>query len=133
MAKASADISRDANNAVNEAARVVNEASSRVIDGTKAAAEVTRSYVGDSTEVSSKVLSSWMTAAESTMNVTFELQNAMISSGMSVMDTAMKSNRAMVEQWVGITQQMQHAAVEACRASVHATEQLAEIASPPRK
>jgi hypothetical protein len=133
MPRANTEISQDAMNAVNEAARVVNETSNRVIDGTKAAAEVTRSYVGDSTQVSSKMLSTWMAASESALNVVFELQNAMLASSMSFMDTATKSNRALIEQWVSMAQQMQHASVEACRAYIHASEQLADIGSPTKK
>jgi hypothetical protein len=92
-------------------ADVTNESPRRV------AAEAARGLLDDSSEVGRKLFNAWVTGAEATLKATFELQNASLAAG-----------RSLLQQWDCVAQQAQEATLDAFHAQARPATRVHETA-----
>jgi len=74
----------------------------------------------------------WVAGAEATFKGTFELQNASLAAGVALLEAAISSQQAVLQQWTTGAKEAQQAALEAFRAQVRATSRLFDQAPTGR-
>jgi hypothetical protein len=99
------------------------EARRRTAAGARAAAEGTA-------DLSRKLFDAWVEGAEAALRASFELQNASLSAGLSLLEATAATERTALQQWDAAAHQAQQAALEAFRAQVRAARRVAEASQP---
>jgi hypothetical protein len=107
---------------VNEAVRATVEASRRTIHNTQEAARFSRDLLEQSSGANRKLFAAYTTGMTAGLNATFALQNAALSAGVSLLETAASSNRELAKQFTATAQQAQQATMEAWQAGTHAAD-----------
>ncbi len=115
---------------VNDAVRATVEASRRTIQSTQDATRLTRDLLDQSTEVSRKLYGAYTTGLTAGIKAAFEVQNAALSAGLTLLDTAAASNRQAAQQLAETARQAQQATLDAWQAGIHATDKLAAGKQP---
>jgi hypothetical protein len=112
------------NEATSEAMRATSEASRRTLQGAQDAMRTTQAYMVKSTEGTRKLFNAYAQGVEAALKGSFEVQNALMAAGMSVLDASTNSSRGVVQQWTEATQQAQQATLEVWQAGVGAGDRL---------
>jgi hypothetical protein len=71
-------------------------------------------------EAGRKVFDAWTSGVEASLRAVFEVQNAALSTGRSLMDASTDSSRNVVQQWTEATHQAQQATLEVWQAGFRA-------------
>ncbi len=114
-----------ATESVNEAVRATVEASHRTIQSTQETARFSRELFEQSTEASRKLFAAYTTGVTAAIKATFEVQNAVLSVGLSLFESATTSNRELAQQLAQATRQAQQATLDAWQAGIRAADKLA--------
>jgi hypothetical protein len=107
---------------VKEAVRATIEASHRTIHSQQEAARFSRDLFEQSTEASRKLFAAYTTGVTAGIEATFEVQNAALLAGVSLLETAATSNRDLAKHITDTAHQAQQATLEAWQAGVHAAD-----------
>jgi hypothetical protein len=91
-------------------------------DAGRRAAEAGRAYLEEMSDVNRKLFSAWASGAEATLKATLEAQNAALTAGLSLLNSAGSHSQAAGEQLADVARQAQQAALEAFQATVRAAE-----------
>ena len=100
------------------------------------AREATRQGVEQSYTISRQVLDAWTTSTEATLKASFDLQNAAIAAGRSLLGPADNYNQALYKQWADTVGLAQKATLDALNATKRLTNQFepkVEGKEPPAK
>ena len=109
----------EATRAVNEASRAAAEASRRAVERqADATVEIFSAFWDQSLEANRQVVRAWSSGAEAAWQTAFDLQNAMLSTGLAFMEAGLRTNQQLM--------------LEPVRAGARAAEKLAESAKPGR-
>lgn len=116
-------------NTFDEAARTAREASRRVAEGAaeafRNAGQASMHSAQQGAAVNREVFNAWRASTEATMKATFELKNAAINAGLSLIEATGSGSRAMLDQWVDTVQQAQQRTIEAWQSSMRAADDMA--------
>ena len=91
---------------------------------TENAAEVARFSAGQGAKINRQVMDAWAASTDATLQATFELQNAAIAAGRTVLEATGNGNLALFQQWADVVRQAQQATLDAWQASKEATEKM---------
>jgi hypothetical protein len=80
-------------------------------------------------EASRKMFDAWASGMEASLRAAFEVQNAALSSGHSLMDASTNSSRNVVQQWTEATREAQQATLEVWQAGFRAAMQYSGLAN----
>ena len=83
--------------------------------------------------MSKQVLDVWATSTEATLKASFDLQNAVIDAGRSLMGPAGNPNQAMYQQWADSVRMAQKATLDALEATKKLTKQFEPKTEPGAK
>ena len=92
-----------------------------------AAAQVTRPYLDEPTEMNRCLFAAWLAGTEATVRALFDVQNAAFRAGFVLFDAALSSNCTALQHWVDVTRQSQQAIWEAWRTSIRVGDQMTGI------
>jgi hypothetical protein len=81
------------NEATSEAMRATSEASHRSLQGAQDAMRTMRAYLEESTEANRKLFNTYAQGVEAAIKGSFEVQNAVFTAGMSILDASTTSSR----------------------------------------
>ena len=122
-----AETAQNGQSAVNEAARVAADASRRAADSARTTSQALRAYADQTREANRALYSAWTANVEASLRTAFDIQNASITAGLSMVDAAMAGNRGLAQQWAETTtKQAQQATLTGVRAGLSATQQIWE-------
>jgi hypothetical protein len=116
------------NEATSEAIRATSEASHRTLQSTQDTMQVARAYLDAAIEANRKLFSAYVQGIEAALRGSFEVQNALFTAGMSVLDATTTSSRNVAQQVTEARRQAQQARLEVWQAGVRAGDGL--LASP---
>jgi hypothetical protein len=85
--------------------------------------EATRQGIEQSYTLNKKMLDAWTTSTEATLKASFDLQNAAIAAGKSLMEPADNYYVALYNQWADTVRVAQKATSDALNATRRLTEQ----------
>jgi hypothetical protein len=107
----------------------VAEATREAIRGTASAQDALRHYLDELTEIAHTYFTVWNATAQAGMRATFDLQNAWVQAGKTMLDTTTQAGHAMLDQWASSLQQQQTATTNL----VAANGRLVEASLPSRQ
>jgi hypothetical protein len=110
---------------MNDAVRATVEASRRTITSAQEAARFSRDLYEQSTDASRKLFAAYTAGLTAGLKASFELQNASLAAGVSLIETTSTSNRELVKQFTDTAHQMQKATLEAWEAGMRAADKFA--------
>jgi hypothetical protein len=112
------------NAAAGEAMRATSEASRRTLQGAQDAMRTTRAYLAESTEANRTLFQAYAQGVEAALKGGFEVQNAVVAAGQSVLDASTTSSRNVVQQWTEIAREAQQAMLDLWQAGVGAGDKM---------
>jgi hypothetical protein len=74
-------------------------------------------------EAGRKLFEVWANGVDATLKATFDVENAALEAGISVLEATGSADQALLRQWAEAARQAQAAALEAFRANLRATQQ----------
>lgn len=114
------DMRNEAAETAGQAARTAAEASRRAIEGMQAAAQVSRTYLEESSELGRALLTAWATGMEATWKAGFAMQDAalgvshaVLNASIAALDTTANGSRNATQQLVAAARQTQETALRA--------------------
>ena len=110
--------------AASEAISATSEASRRTLLSAQDAMRTTRTYLAESTEANRKLFQAYARGVEAAIKGSFEVQNAVLAAGMSVLDASTNSSRNVVQQWTEVARQAQQATLEMWQSGVGAGDKM---------
>ncbi len=121
---ASTTDSKTANDSVNEATRATMEASRRTLESTREAVRASRDFLDQSTSISQKLFTAYTTGVTASLKAAFEVQNAALTAGLSLFESAAASDREMLRQMMETLRQSEQAALDVWQAGVRAADKM---------
>ena len=112
------------NEAASEAMRATSEASRRSLQGAQDVMRTTRAYLAESTEANRKLFQAYAEGVEAALKGGFEVQNAVVAAGQSILDASTTSSRNVLQQWTEIAHEAQQATLDLWQAGVGAGDKM---------
>lgn len=110
------------NNTMHEAVRATVEASRRSLTSAQEATRFSRDLFEQSTEAGRKLFAAYTQGLTAGLKAAFDVQNASLTAGVSLLEMASTSNRELARQLTETTHQMQKATLDSWQASLHAAD-----------
>lgn len=122
------------NNTVNETFQAMNDAARRTSERTFQAAqdvtETTRQTIEETSRASRQVFDTWTQSSETAVRATFDLQNAAIAAGISLVAASNNSIGTVLNQWASVVRQAQQSTLQAWEANVRQAQNVGEKFNP---
>ena len=97
------------NEAASEAIRATSEASRRTLLSAQDTMQTARTYLEQSIEANHKLFNAYAQGVEAAIKGGFDVQNAVLASGMSFLDASANSSRNVAQQWTERAREAQQA------------------------
>jgi len=94
---------------------------------TENAADATRLGAEQGLRINRQMIDAWATNTEATLKATFELQNAAIAAGRTVLEATGTGNMAYMEQWADVVRRAQQATLDAWQVNKQAAKKLGTV------
>jgi len=115
---------------VNDAMRAAAEASRSSMQSAREAANLSRDLFEQSVGASRKMFAVYTEAVTAGIQATFEVQNAALSAGLTLLETAGATERHTAAQFLDSARQSQEATLRAWQSGVRAAEKIAAGGGP---
>ena len=115
---------------VDEAVRATVEASRRTVQSMQDATRLTQDLLAHSAETSRKLFAAYTTSVTAGIEAAFNVQNAALAAGLSLLEATSSSNREMARHISETTRQSQQAMLDAWQAGIRAADRLAAGTEP---
>jgi hypothetical protein len=93
--------------AVDEAVRIAADGSRRTLDTAQATVAASQRYLDLASQINRDFFSLWTTAAETSLQTAFEIQNAALTSGQALFETSTKLGTDALRRWVDVAREAQ--------------------------
>ena len=112
------------NEAASEAIRATSEASRRTLLSAQDTMQTARTYLEQSIEANHKLFNAYAQGVEAAIKGGFDVQNAVLASGMSFLDASANSSRNVAQQWTERAREAQQALLDKWQAVVGAGDRI---------
>ena len=109
--------------AVDEALRITADSSRRAADNARAAVDAARSYFDQTVDLNRQLFGVWSAGMEGGLKAAFDLQNAAMTSGLTLFDNAASINKDAIQRFAEVNRQAQQSTLKAYQAGARVVQE----------